>query len=176
MHAHIAHMCNKAASQHPAGHIAERIPQPEIGQMATATAAAPAASPTSTLTPTVIAPWEEEIRELEENGRIAFLAGDTATLAALWDDGLVVNSPLNIINDKGRVLDLLASGRIRHTRDDVVIERITRFGDVVVVMGRDTVDGPPNGALTDRRFTNIWQLRGGSWIMIARHAQVVAGS
>jgi hypothetical protein len=93
----------------------------------------------------------------------------------LWDDNLVVNSPLNIINDKTRVLDLLAAGRIRHTRDDVAIERVSRFGDVAVVMGRDTVDGPPHGDLVERRFTNIWQLRDGSWIMIARHAQIVAG-
>ena len=139
--------------------------------MPTATASGPAAAP---LSPDV-AGWEEEIRALEEKGRIAFLAADAATLSDLWDDNLVVNSPLNIINDKARVLDLLATGRIRHTRDDVVIERVSRFGDVVVVMGRDTVDGPPHGDLVERRFTNIWQLRDGSWIMIARHAQIVAG-
>jgi hypothetical protein len=137
---------------------------------------------TASAAPSPVAPafsavpdWEEEIRSLEEKGRVAFLAGDTATLAALWADELVVNSPLNIINDKARVLELLASGRIRHTRDDVVIERVSRFGDVAVVMGRDTVDGPPHGDLVDRRFTNIWQLRDGAWIMIARHAQIVAG-
>ena len=137
--------------------------------MTTATASAPAS-----LSPAVEG-WEEDIRALEEKGRIAFLAADTATLSALWDDDLVVNSPLNIINDKTRVLDLLAAGRIRHTRDDVVIERVSRFGDVVVVMGRDTVDGPPHGELVDRRFTNIWQWRDRSWIMIARHAQIIAG-
>ena len=137
---------------------------------------------TASAAPSPVAPafsavpdWEEEIRSLEEKARIAFLAADTTTLAELWDDNLVVNSPLNIINDKSRVLDLLASGRIRHTRDDVVIERVSRFGDVVVVMGRDTVDGPPHGELMERRFTNIWQSRAGAWIMIARHAQVIAG-
>jgi hypothetical protein len=118
--------------------------------------------------------WEEEIRALEEKGRVAFLAGDTASLDGMWSPELLVNSPLNIINDKSRVLDLLASGRIRHTLDEVVIERVQRYGDVVVVMGRDTVDGPPSGALTDRRFTNVWQLQGDAWIMIARHAQVIA--
>ena len=118
--------------------------------------------------------WEQEIRTLEEQGRLAFLAGDTATLDAMWDSRLLVNSPLNIVNDKARVLDLLGKGLIRHTRDDVEIEHITRYGDVVAVMGRDTVDGPPNNALTHRRFTNIWQLQDGAWRMIARHAQVIA--
>src|ERR1051325_2755777 len=110
--------------------------------------------------------WEQDVRALEEAGRVAFLAGDTETLDGMWDDALLVNSPLNIINDKARVLDLLRSGRILHTFDDVVIERVERYGDVVVVMGRDTVDGPPNGAIVDRRFTNIWQLQDGEWKMI----------
>ena len=118
--------------------------------------------------------WEQDVRALEEAGRVAFLAGDTETLANMWDDALLVNSPLNIINDKTRVLDLLKSGRIRHTFDDVVIERIERYGDVVVVMGRDTVDGPPHGEFVQRRFTNVWQLQDAGWKMIARHAQIIA--
>jgi hypothetical protein len=118
--------------------------------------------------------WQQEIRTLEEQGRVAFLAGDTATLDAMWDDGLLVNSPLNVVNDKGRVLELLGTGRIRHTSDEVEIEHIARYGDVVVVMGRDTVDGPPTNVLTHRRFTNVWQRQDGAWRMIARHAQVIA--
>jgi len=57
--------------------------------------------------------------------------------------------------------------------DEVEIEHVARYGDVVVVMGRDTVDGPPTNDLTHRRFTNVWQLQDGAWRMIARHAQVV---
>jgi ketosteroid isomerase-like protein len=128
---------------------------------------APATAPTST--------WEETIRTLEEQGRTAFLAGDTETLQTLWADDLLVNSPLNTINGKSCVLDLLGAGRIRHTRDEVEIERINRFGEVVVVMGRDRVDGPPHGETVDRRFTNVWQLQDGTWMMIARHCQVIAG-
>jgi uncharacterized protein DUF4440 len=120
-----------------------------------------------------VATWEQDIRALEEAGRVAFLAGDTTTLDGMWDDDLLVNSPLNIINDKARVLELLKTGRIRHTFDDVVIERVERYDNVVVVMGRDTVDGPPHGAIMERRFTNIWQLQDGEWKMIARHAQIV---
>jgi ketosteroid isomerase-like protein len=117
--------------------------------------------------------WEQDIRALEERGRLAFLAADVATLGELWADELLVNSPLNMINDKARVLDLLRSGRIRHTTDVVEIEQVHRYGDTAVVMGRDTVDGPPHGQLVSRRFTNVWQLQEGRWIMIARHAQIV---
>ena len=52
------------------------------------------------------ATWEEDVRALEEKGRLAFLAADIATLDAMWSDDLVVNSPLNIINDKARVSPL----------------------------------------------------------------------
>jgi Domain of unknown function (DUF4440) len=129
---------------------------------------------TATRNHDVATDWQQEIRELEERSRVAFLAGDIPTLDAMWDDRLLVNSPLNIVNDKARVLELLASGRIRHTMDEVEIEQITRYGDIVVVMGRDSVDGPPSNVLTHRRFTNIWQLQDGRWRMIARHAQVIA--
>jgi hypothetical protein len=128
---------------------------------------------TATATHEPIAGWEQEIRTLEERGRVAFLAGDIPTLEAMWDNRLLVNSPLNMVNDKARVLELLGSGRIRHTMDEVEIEHIARYGDIVVVMGRDTVDGPPTNVLTHRRFTNVWQRQDGAWRMIARHAQVM---
>jgi hypothetical protein len=129
---------------------------------------------TVTQHPEAAADWQREIRSFEERSRVAFLAADIPTLDAMWDDRLLVNSPLNVVNDKARVLELLGAGRIRHTMVEVEIEHIARYGDVVVVMGRDTVDGPPTNDLTHRRFTNVWQLQDGAWRMIARHAQVVA--
>ena len=44
-----------------------------------------------------IATWEQDIRAREEAGQLAFLAADTATLDAMWDEEFLVNSPLNII-------------------------------------------------------------------------------
>jgi hypothetical protein len=129
---------------------------------------------TVTQNPEAATDWQQEIRTLEERARTAFLDADVPTLDAMWDNRLLVNSPLNVVNDKTRVLELLGSGRIRHTMDEVEIEHIARYGDVVVVMGRDTVDGPPTNVLTHRRFTNVWQLQDGTWRMIARHAQVIA--
>jgi hypothetical protein len=41
-------------------------------------------------------------------------------------------------------------------------------------MGNDTVTDPPDGAISRRRFSNIWQLQDGRWRMIARHAHVVS--
>jgi ketosteroid isomerase-like protein len=118
--------------------------------------------------------WENEIRGLEEEARVAFLHADADTLTGLWADDFTVNSPLERVNRRAQVLDLLVSGRIRHDTCECEIEHISRHGDVVVVMGHDRVTGPPHGDVTRRRYTNIWQLQDGQWRIIARHAQVVS--
>ena len=118
-------------------------------------------------------PWEREVRQLEEEARVAFLNSDIATLTRLWDENFTVNSPLERINDKSQVLALLQAGRIRHATYDCEIEHISRHGDIVIVMGQDQVTGPPGGPAR-RRYTNVWQLQNGQWRSIARHAQLVS--
>jgi heme-degrading monooxygenase HmoA/ketosteroid isomerase-like protein len=118
------------------------------------------------------AAWEREIRSLEEQARLAFLQADTDTLTRLWADDFTVNSPHERVHQKAQVLSLLAAGRIRHTTYECEIEQVSRHGEVVVVMGHDRVTDPPDGTVTRRRYTNVWQLRDGRWCAIARHAQV----
>jgi len=117
--------------------------------------------------------WEKEIRDCEAASVDAFLAADLEALNRLWAEDYVVNSPLQRVLGKKEVLGLLQAGRIRHTSYTFEIEHIHRDGDVVVVMGKDLVDGPPGNTLLHRRFTNIWALRDGTWRTIARHAHVV---
>jgi hypothetical protein len=97
-------------------------------------------------------PWEREVRQLEEEARVAFLNSDIATLARLWGENFTVNSPLERINHKSQVLALLQTGRIRHVTYDCEIEHISRHGDVVIAMGQDQVTGPPGGPAR-RRYT-----------------------
>ena len=118
--------------------------------------------------------WEQEIRVLEEAARAAFLAADVQALEALWADGYTVNSPLQQVLEKRRLLELLQAGRIRHSAYDLEIEDMRRHGNTVVVMGQDRVVDPPDGAVSRRRYTNIWQLDGDVWRSIARHAHVVS--
>lgn len=115
--------------------------------------------------------WERDIRRLEEEARLAYLNADIEALSSLWAETFTVNSPLERINDKRQVLELLQIGRIRHATYNCEIESITRHGDVVIVMGRDHVTGPPAGPAR-RRYTNVWQLQDGQWRTIARHAQL----
>jgi hypothetical protein len=118
--------------------------------------------------------WERDIRAREEALREAFLAANIPALEGLLADGYVVNSPLQAVLDKRQLLELLRTGRIRHTDFQVTIERIERSADVVVVMGRDTVIDPPDGIVSHRRFTNIWTHDGAVWRSVARHAHVVS--
>lgn len=118
--------------------------------------------------------WEHEIRAREEAARVAFLAADVQALETLWADGYTVNSPLQQVLEKPRLLALLQAGRIRHSAYELEIEHMSRHGDTVVVMGRDSVVDPPDGTVSRRRYTNIWQLDGDVWRSIARHAHVVS--
>src|ERR1043166_8880462 len=114
--------------------------------------------------------WEDEVRQIEEECRLAFLAGDIERLRKMWADDFAVNSPLNRINSGEQVLDLLQRGIIRHESMEQTIERIARHGDVVVVMGQDVVRNPGASAVIQRRFTNVWRDEGGAWKLIARQA------
>src|SRR4051812_47519520 len=118
--------------------------------------------------------WEDDIRAVEDEAVTAFLAADIPKLERLFADGYTVNSPLQKVVPKQQLFALLQAGRIRHTSCEYEIEHIGRHGDVVVVMGSDRVTDPPDGVMSRRRFTNVWQLRDGQWISIARHAHVVS--
>ena len=120
------------------------------------------------------ATWEQDVRAREEENRLAFLAADIAALDRLWTDDFLVNSPINVVNDKRRTLSLLEAGRVRHMSMAVDIEHLARHGDVVVVMGSDRVTDGPDGTVSHRRFTNLWRLDGGTWRCFARHANVIA--
>ena len=106
--------------------------------------------------------------------RAAFLAVDLPTLDRLWTDDFAVNSPLQRVLPKQQLLELLRTGRIRHTAYECEIEYLHRQGDVVVVMGRDRVEDPADGGVTHRRYTNLWRRENGGWRSFARHAHVMA--
>ena len=65
------------------------------------------------------------------------LAADLAVLDRLWTDDLLVNSPLNLVNDKPRTLALLEAGRIRHTSLTSEIEHMARHNDIVDVVRQE---------------------------------------
>ena len=55
-------------------------------------------------------------------------------------------------------------------------ELIRRDGELVIVMGSDTVKDTPSEPSLRRHFTNIWRKEGERWRLYVRHANVMAKS
>lgn len=117
------------------------------------------------------------IRDLEERARRAVLAGDAASIEALWDPAFLVNAPNSrLLVGRDASLDLVRSGVIQYTRFDRVIERLEVDGDTAVAMGSESIvqqRGPHAGQVIQRRYTNIWRMKNGKWLLRFRHANVV---
>ena len=128
-----------------------------------------------------LAAREKTIRSLEEQERLAVLKEDVPALERLWSEQLIVNNPQNEISaDRSAVLDRVKRGLIRYSTFDRQIEAIRFSDDIAIVMGSETIVRKGDAAsgtepAVRRRFTNIWRLSGGTWRMIARHANVVPG-
>lgn len=120
------------------------------------------------------ADWQSEIVAVEEAANTAFLSRDVAQLDELFSDELLVNSPINIVNNKPKLLDLLVRGVIGHVSSSFKHELVRRDGDLVIVMGSDMVKNTPGEPTLRRRFTNIWRKEGDRWRLYIRHANVIA--
>lgn len=124
--------------------------------------------------PTSDSDWRAEIAAVEEEANEAFLNKDFDRLDRLFSDELLVNSPINVINDKKQLLRLLRTGVVGHVSTTVQHELIRRDGDLVVVMGSDEVKNSADEPTLQRRFTNIWRREGDRWRLYIRHANVIA--
>ena len=126
---------------------------------------------------------EATIRSLEEQVRMGVLNRDTLALERLWSEQFLINnlhdrvSGNRVSANRRVVFDLLRQGLIHYSSFEERIERIRIEGDIAIVMGTETVkpmgDEPLAGQTVERRFTHVWQREGGSWRLIARHANVI---
>lgn len=116
--------------------------------------------------------WREDITELEAEHCRAFVVRDFGQLDRLWSDELIVNSPINRVHDKKRVLELLRAGVIAHSSLECHSEAMARHGAPIVVMGNEVLTNTEGGAQVRRRYTNIWIDESGSWRLLARHANI----
>lgn len=121
---------------------------------------------------------EAAIRSLEERVRSDVLNRDTLALMSVWSEHFVVNAPANRVAPNRRaVFDLIRQGMIHYSSFEATIEHIRVDGDLAIVMGAETVrpigKAPLAGQTVKRRFTHLWQKQGGSWRLIARHANII---
>ena len=122
-----------------------------------------------------IADEDRMIRDLEQSQVELLLKGDLRKLGAVWLPEFTVNNPFNdVVNGHNGPIQMR---RLTYSRFTRTIEKIVFRGDIVTVMGSESV--VPSGTSDDagkeikRRFTNIWVKTDGKWRMLARHANVI---
>ena len=117
--------------------------------------------------------------QIELNDRAvdrAIATRDFAALETLWSPGMVVNSPGNAILTRAQVFAAIREDKLAYTSVKTVTDSFTVFKDVAIDMGHEAIvmsNGPMAGKPPVRRFTDVWQNLGGSWVQIARQATYV---
>jgi hypothetical protein len=108
----------------------------------------------------------------------ALIKDDHAAFAALLAKDLVVNNPQNSISIRGATGQRNTSGLISYSRYVRSVEYAGMLGEMVLLMGDEQVvpkgDSPMAGKEVRRRFTDVWKMEGGHWVLTARQATIVA--
>lgn len=136
------------------------------------------AGPAMAQEPSAATPEEAAIRALEERVRLGVLARDTSALREVWAPTFAVNAPINRVTpSRAVVFDLLTQGLVHYSSYETTIEFLRVDGPLAVVMGaevvRPTGKAPHAGETVQRRYTHIWRKDDGSWLLVARHANIV---
>ena len=117
--------------------------------------------------------------EIDANNRLvgrAIATRDFATLMKLWAPEMVVNSPGNNILTRSQVFGAMREDKLEYSSVRATTDEFLVSADVAVEMGHEAIvmsNGPMAGKPLTRRFTDVWQRRGGSWVQIARQATYV---
>jgi ketosteroid isomerase-like protein len=135
---------------------------------------------TTTYAPPPVTPEITAIREqINANGHAvghAIVTQDFVALAKLWSPAMVVNSPGNNILSREQVFAAMREDKLKYSSAKTYSDAFSVFGDVAVEMGHEEIvmaNGPMAGQPLKRRFTNVWQKTGDSWLQIARQATYV---
>jgi uncharacterized protein (TIGR02246 family) len=117
--------------------------------------------------------------QIEANGRAcghAIATNDFATLEKLWSPSLVVNSPGNRVLTREGVFTAMREDKLNYTSGKVFPETFFIVNDLAITMGHEEIvmaNGPMAGQPLKRRYTDVWQKTGESWLLIARQATYV---
>jgi ketosteroid isomerase-like protein len=108
----------------------------------------------------------------------ALVEDDPKAFAALLDDDLAVNNPQNSISVRGATTSRSSAGLISYSRYDRSVEYAGTRGDLVILMGEETVvpkgGHPQSGKVIKRRFTDVWRPTERGWKLTARQATIIS--
>ncbi len=136
--------------------------------------------PGAVFTPPPATPETDAIRaQIAANGAAvghAIHAMDFAALDRLWSPALVVNSPGNNILTREQVFAAMREDKLTYSSSKLFPDAFFVTGDLAVQMGHEEIvmaNGPMAGQPLKRRYTDVWQKTGDTWLMIARQATYV---
>jgi ketosteroid isomerase-like protein len=125
---------------------------------------------------------EDVCKEIEAAERAvgkAIATNDFAALDKFWSPQMLVNSPGNRVLDREQVFAAMRAGKLTYRKYETTVEIFRVFGDIAVEMGHEVIVpgfGPETGNTFLRRYTNVWQRSGGSWVQVARQATYTSDS
>ena len=101
---------------------------------------------------------------------------DFAALEKLWAPGMLVNSPGNSILTRDQVFQSIRNDKLAYSSVKTATDAFYVSRDVAVEMGHENIvmsNGPMAGKPLIRRYTDVWQKHGDTWVQIARQATYV---
>jgi uncharacterized protein (TIGR02246 family) len=118
-----------------------------------------------------------DIRELEERRRVAMLAGDAATLDALFAEQMAYTHSNAATDTKAEYLDKLGKGHFDYRELAFLDQDIRLAGDAALVTGRMTGEVIIAGAVRklNARTTVVWIRQDGRWQLLAFQSTPLPG-
>ncbi|HUE83921.1 MAG TPA: nuclear transport factor 2 family protein [Pyrinomonadaceae bacterium] len=116
--------------------------------------------------------FENAIKQLEEELRVAVLKRDTKAYAQLVADDYLFTTHNAIVRTKAQMLEGYTSGAIKYESlkfDDI---KVRVYGDTAVVTGRSTSKGADQGQDFSGvfRYTRVYVKRPSGWQLVATQA------
>lgn len=121
---------------------------------------------------------EAEIRKIDSAQKEAYLKKDTSNFLKYFSPDVVVHGPSNKIETLEELLVRIRKGGSDREYYDRVVEKITFFNNIAVVMGNETTKptgiAANAGKTVKRRFTNIWMKKENGWRLVARQSTIIS--
>ena len=124
---------------------------------------------------------ERAVLKADARQRDAVASADLKALAAISHRNLRINAAINRVLTRDDLVRMVGSGEIRNEVFERIPESVVVTGNVGVVMGHEVVFP---GAVSEqariygrktlnRRYTNVFIRKGGTWLHLARQASVI---
>ncbi|MBK8807189.1 MAG: alpha/beta fold hydrolase [Bacteroidales bacterium] len=102
---------------------------------------------------------------------------DTVAMQKFYPDDMIITNPFGQMINKATMIQRVKDGIIKYNEFEKIIEHFTMPDDkTAIVAGKEKVTPTKDANRTDagkhheRRFTEVWVYRQGTWVRLIRHA------